>query len=105
MLLDGRLGHLALQRLDIGGDVERLDVDEPTDPVALDPGKELCDRPVIRHPGVLVADGGGEELQKPAGGMIAGGGDDRRHGHRGPHRSDPFWLANRRQLIHRISVT
>jgi len=105
VLLDGRLGHLALQRLDIGGDVERLDIGELTDPVAFDPAEELCDRPVIRHPGVLVADGGGEEFEEAAGGVIAGGGDDGRHGEAvaGLHRRPAG--RNRDHFVHAISVT
>jgi len=60
MPLDGRLRGRALQRLDIGGDMDRLDIGELPDLVALDPGEELRHRPVVRHPGVFVADGGGE---------------------------------------------
>ena len=74
------LGHPGAERLDIGGDVERLDVDELADLVTVDPGKELRHGPVIGHAGVLVADGGGEEFQEPSRGMVAGAGDHRRHG-------------------------
>jgi hypothetical protein len=38
-------------------------------------------------PRVLVADGGGEEFQKPLGGLLAGGGDQARHEH--AERADP----------------
>jgi hypothetical protein len=44
----------------IGGDVERLDIDQRHDPGSIEPGKEIRDSPVIGHPGVLVADSGGE---------------------------------------------
>ena len=86
VLLDGRLGGRGLQRLDIGGDVDRLDVDELDDAVLLEPGEEMAGGPVIGHPGVLVADVGGEEFEEPARRMIAGIGDRRRHGERAAQR-------------------
>jgi hypothetical protein len=72
------LGHPGAERFDIGSDVERLDVGELADPGALDPSEELRHGPVIGHAGVLVADGGGKELQEPsrawspAAAMVAG---------------------------------
>jgi hypothetical protein len=49
------------------------------------PGEEPHDGAVISHAGVLVADGGGEELQKAARGL----GDHARHQHAGAA-SDAF---------------
>jgi hypothetical protein len=34
---------------------------------------------VVRHAGVLVADGGGEEFEEAAAGLVAAGGDQARH--------------------------
>jgi hypothetical protein len=75
VLLDGRLRHSLLERLYIGGDVERLDIDQRDDPGGVEPGEEVRDGPVIGHPGVLVADGGGKEFEEAADGGIAGAGD------------------------------
>jgi hypothetical protein len=99
VLLDGRLGHPGPERLDIGGDVERLDVDELADLVAVDPGKEIRDGPVIGHAGIPVADGGGEEFQEAARRGVAGGGDDRRH-RTGATRSERFLGSWDGELIH-----
>ena len=82
MLLYGRLGGRGLERLDIGGDVDRLDVGELVNAVLLQPGKKVAHGPVIGHAGVLVADRRSKELQEPARRMIAGVGDRRRHGKR-----------------------
>jgi hypothetical protein len=71
VLLDGRLGHFGLQRLDIGGDVERLDIDQGHDPGGIEPGEEVRDGPVIGHPGVFVPDGG-KEFQEAADRGVAG---------------------------------
>jgi hypothetical protein len=81
--------------------VDRLDVDELADLVLLDPGKEVAGGPVIGHAGVLVADGGGEELEEPAGGMIAGADDHRRHGERA---AQPRRLHRRRGFDHRRQI-
>jgi hypothetical protein len=43
------------------------------------PGKEGVDGAAVSLAGVAVADIGGEELEKAAGGARAGGGDERRH--------------------------
>jgi hypothetical protein len=51
-----------------------------TIPAASSQSKEVRDRPVIGHAGVLVADGGGEEFQEAADRGVAGTGDRRRHG-------------------------
>ena len=47
--------------------------------VLVAPGEEPADRPVIGHAGVLVADGGGEEFEEAARGLVAGVGDHARH--------------------------
>jgi hypothetical protein len=82
VLLDGRLRYSLLERLYIGGDVERLDIDQRDDPAGVEPGEEIRDRPVIGHAGVLVADGSGKEFEEAAH-RVAGAGDRRRHGEAG----------------------
>ena len=76
VLLDRRLLEILAERLDIGGDVQRLDVGELADPVMVAPGEEPPAGMVIGRAGVLVADGGGEEFQEAARGVVAGVGDD-----------------------------
>ena len=90
VLFDGRLGKAGLKHLHIGGDVERLDIDEFADGMPFDPGEEVGDGPEIGQPGIFVPDGGGEEFQEAASGGVTGVGDDRRHGHGGADRSDRF---------------
>ena len=77
VLLDRRLLEILAERLDIGGDVQRLDVGELADLVLVAPGEEPHDGPVIGHARVLVADGGGEEFEEAARGLVAGVGDRR----------------------------
>ena len=98
---DGRLGVRGLQPLDIGGDVDRLDVGEFADPVLLDPGEKVAGGPVIGHAGVLVADRGGEELQEAPRGVVTG------IGNRGRHReriAPPRRARRRRGRNHRRHV-
>ena len=83
MLLDRRLFKILAERLDIGGDVERLDIGDLANPVPVAPGEEPHDGAIVRHAGVLVADGGGEEFEEAAAGLVAGGGDQARHQHAG----------------------
>ena len=83
MLLDGWLLEVVFQRLDIGGDAQRLDVGELADTVALAPGEEPVDRMQVGHAGVLVANGGGEEFREAASGVLAGVGDQRWNPDRG----------------------
>ena len=64
VLLYGRLRHSLLERLYIGGDVERLDIDQHHDPSGVQPGKKIGDGPIIGHAGVLVTDGGGKNSRK-----------------------------------------
>ena len=59
--------------------MQRLDIGDAADAVPVAPGEKPADRPVVGHAGVLVADGGGEELEEPARGLLAGVGDDARH--------------------------
>ena len=72
-------GGRRLQRLDIGGDVQRFDVSELADLVLPDPAKEVAHGPVIGHAGVVVLDRGRKKLEKPPGRPIAGIGDHCRH--------------------------
>jgi hypothetical protein len=78
VLLDGRLGRRGLQRLDIGGDVQRLDIGKIADVVPVEPGEERPNRPIIGQAGVAVVDLGGEEFEETARDIVAGGGDHRR---------------------------
>jgi hypothetical protein len=104
------------ERLDIGGDVKRLDVGELAQLVMLAPGEEPAHGMQIRRAGVPVADGRGEEFQEAARRSVAGVGDDRRHDDgcrdpgRDPHRplgrddgqlAAGFWFG----LWHGLSVT
>jgi len=93
MLLDGRPRGRALpdgaiagiqyrQRLQIGGDVERLDIGQLANAVLLEPGEERTRRRVIGHAGVVVFDRGDEKTEETAGRPITGIGDHRRDGER-----------------------
>jgi hypothetical protein len=88
MLFCGRFLEAALHRLDVCGDVQRLDVSELTDLMTLAPGEEPAHRMKVSGSGVLVANGGGKKLQEATRRLVAGGGDDRWHGDRArdPHR-------------------
>ena len=105
MLLYGRLGGRGLERLDIGGDVDRLDVGELVDAVLLQPGKKVAHGPVIGHAGVLVADRRGEEFEEAARSMLAGVGDHRRDGKAAGGRSDRPTGRFRDKCIHADSLT
>jgi hypothetical protein len=59
--------------------MQRLDVGELAELIPIAPGKEPGHGVVIGGPRVLVANGGGEEFEKAAGGMLAGVGDHARH--------------------------
>ena len=64
------------ERLDIGGDVHRLDVGQLADAWCWShQAKNRPAGPVVGRAGVLVADGGGEEFEEAARGLVAGGGD------------------------------
>ena len=79
VLLDRRLLEILAERLDIGGDVQRLDIGNLADLVVVAPGEEPSCSPVIGHAGVLVADGGGEKLEEAPRGLVARSGDHARH--------------------------
>ena len=79
VLLDRRLLKILAERLDIGGDVQRLDIGDLADMVLVAPGEEPHGGAIIGHAGVLVADRRGEEFQEPARGLVAGVGDHARH--------------------------
>ncbi len=79
MLLDRRLLEILAKDLDIGRDMQRLDIGDLADLVIIAPGEEPTARPIIGHAGILVPDRRGEEFQEPARRPIAGGGDDARH--------------------------
>jgi hypothetical protein len=57
----------------------RLDIGDTADAVPVAPAEKIADRTVVRHASVLVADGGGKELEEPQCRLVAGGGDDARH--------------------------
>jgi hypothetical protein len=108
VLLDGRLRHSVLERLYIGGDVERLDIDQRDDPGGIEPSEEVRDRPVIGHPGVLVPDGGSKEFQEAADRGVAGAGDRRRHDQAAASMArcrGGLGTPNWDDLIHAVSVT
>ena len=86
VLFDRRLLEVLAERLDIGGDVERLDIGDLADLVPVDPGEEPHGGAIIGLPRVLVADGGGEEFKEAARGLVAGLGDHARAPRR---RGDP----------------
>jgi hypothetical protein len=79
VLLDSRFRRGRLQRLYIGGDVQRLDIGKLADLVALDPAEEQAHGPVIGHARVPVTNLGGEKFKEAPRGMLAGVGDHRRH--------------------------
>ena len=79
VLLDRRLLKILAERLDIGGDMQRLDIGDFADLVLVAPGEEPTAGPVIRHARILVPDRRGEEFQEPARRLVAGVGDDARH--------------------------
>ena len=56
--------------------MQRLDIGDLADLVMVAPGEEPDGSPVIGHAGIFVADGGGEEFEEAAGGLVAGGGDN-----------------------------
>jgi hypothetical protein len=91
VLFDRRLGGRGLQDFYIGGDVDRLDVDELDDAVLFEPAEEVTHNPVICHAGILVADRRCKELQEPARGMIAGRRDRCRNRERTLYRRRPHW--------------
>ena len=69
-----------LEQLDIGGDVDRLDVFEARTPLASHQRRNWATALGVGAPGVRVADVGGEEFGEAGGGVVAEVGDDRRDG-------------------------
>ena len=63
----------------MGRHMQWLDVGDPADAVPIAPAEKIANRPIVRHASVLIADGGGKELEEPARGLVAGVGDDARH--------------------------
>ena len=80
VLLDRRLLEILAKSLDISGHVQRFDIGDLANLVMVAPGEERRGGPVIGHAGILVADGGGEELEETARGFVAPRRDDRGHG-------------------------
>ena len=86
--------------------MQRLDIGNLADLVMVAPGEEPSCSPVIGHAGILVADGGGEEFEEAARGLVAGGRDHARHQNavaRGDR--ERFGLRNDDLLLHAVSVT
>ena len=83
VLLDGRRAVAAAENLDVGGDVMRAHRRERRDVLGVEPGEERAHGDGVGGAGVRVADVGGEEIEKPQAGVLAGVGDQSRHQHRG----------------------
>ena len=75
------LFEILAQRLDIGRDMQRLDIGDLVELVMIAPGEEPYGRVIVRQPRVLVADRGGEEFKEATRGLVAGLGDHARHPH------------------------
>jgi hypothetical protein len=90
-----------LERLYIGGDIERPDRRQRQAAV-LAPREEPVARPHIGAPGIRVADVGGKEFDIAPAGSVAGVGDQRRHqgGGVGVHRArEHAGRDDRRELV------
>jgi hypothetical protein len=59
VLLDRRFLEISAKRLDVGRDVQRLDIGELPDAVVLAPGEEFSHGMQVGQPRVFVADGCG----------------------------------------------
>ena len=79
MLIDRRLLKILTERFDVGGDMQGLDVSDLADLVPVDLSKEPHDGMVIGLPRIFVVDGGGEEFEEAARGLVASLGDHARH--------------------------
>ncbi len=88
VLLNRGLLEPPLQLFDVGCHMERFNRDQLANLMTIAPGTEPDHGPVIGHPGILVADGGGEEFQKAAGSLGAGVRDEHRDDHARGGRSD-----------------
>ena len=94
------LGHR--QRLEVGGDMKRLDIGEFADTMLIELGKERANGPVMGHARVVVLDRGGEKIEKPLYRPAAGVGDHRRHRSRTVQRRRPdrrCAVKDRRQVV------
>ena len=69
VLLHRRLFVADQLRLNVGRNMQRLDVVDTAELVVVGPGEELADRPVVGHARVLVPNGRREEFQEPPGGL------------------------------------
>ena len=78
LLLYARRRMGPLERLYIGGDIERPDRGQ-RQPAIFAPGEELSTRPRISSARIWIADVSGEEFDIAPGGRLAGVGDQRRH--------------------------
>src|ERR1700687_6525363 len=74
LLLDARLGHLAADLFDIGGNRQRIDFLE-LQPPALSPVKELFNRTGVSPAGVAVTDVGGKKLNEAQARALVAGAD------------------------------
>ena len=81
--LRGRRGSRALQFLDVGRDVNALDVRELRHAFGREPIEKLRRRARIGPARVRVADVGGEEFEEALGSVVAEVGDDGRDGEGG----------------------
>ena len=81
--------------------MQRLDIGNLSDLVMVAPGEEPSRSPVIGHAGIFVADGGGEEFEEAARGLVAGGCDHARHQNAVAGRdSQGFGRGNHDLLLH-----
>lgn len=78
MLLNGRFLEIPPERLDIGRDMERLDIGELAKLVMFAPREEPTTGMEVSRAGVIIPNGDAEEFQVAARGRIAGISDDRR---------------------------
>lgn len=100
VLLHGRLLIGALQSLDIGRHMQRLDGDQFAELMLVAPGEEPAHGPIIGHAGVRVADGGGEEFEEASDGLVTGVGDERRDTEaRGSH-TGTAWPVDDGEFVH-----
>ena len=104
VLLDGRLLKVLAERLDLGGDVHRLDVGDRGRPVA--PVEEFAWRRGHRLARVGVADVGGEEFDEAPAGVSPArrsrGAAPRRHDGRRRWSAAGSWLAQ--EPVIRLSI-
>jgi len=94
MLLDCRFVEILPEHLDIGGDMQRLDIGELTELVVVTLSEKSAYGVQVSGARVPVMDSDSEKFQVAAGRLVAGVGDDRRHDHLSPNgRRDPRHLS------------